>query len=105
MMAGFVSIGATIKQDARRGPTQSILLTLRVKEELDRVLPQILFGLAGKASMRSYHEGRLTISTPSPTVSQEVFLHREKIRRALNKKLEKEVLKEVKAKIKIRDTE
>lgn len=100
-MIGFTPISETLKKSITHGPSNKALLALRMEKEFRRILPQVLPALINKVKMHSYREGRLTISTPSPTISQEVFLHGERIRKELNKKLGKELVERLGMRIKI----
>lgn len=95
----FLPISETLKQESWRGPTRGVFLSLRVEKLLNQLLPQLLPPLADKVGMHSYREGKLTLSTSSPTTSQEVFLYTKALKRRLNEALGGKVVEEIKLKI------
>lgn len=89
----FESIGETLDATLRRGPTRAAFLALKVEEETKKVLPDW-------AKFLTFHEGRLVISTPSPTHSQELYLGSAVLRKAINDALGGKIVGELKLKIK-----
>jgi hypothetical protein len=101
-VSGFISVGETLKRQPQRSSSKGVVLILQIGEEFHQLLPDIMSTLADKISIHSYRNGRLSLATPSPVVSQETYLHGEQIRRALNEQLGSEAVKEIR--IRIQDT-
>lgn len=91
----FAPIAETIRQKAWRGPAKGIYLSLRIEKVLSELLPQLFPSLADKIKMLSYRERRLSLLTPSPTVSQEVYLNSALITKRLNESLGGKVVEKV----------
>lgn len=95
----FVPIGETIKRGSWPGTTRGIFLSLRVEKVLDELLPKFLPSVAIKVKIRSFRQGKLTLLTSSPAVSQEIFLNSAVITKELNKLLGGKIVEEIKLKI------
>lgn len=95
----FVPIGETIKRGCWLGTTRGILLSLRVEKVLNELLPKFLPSLASKVKIRSFRQGKFTLLTSSPAVSQEIFLNSAVIKKELNKLLGGKIVEEIKLKV------
>ena len=87
-MTTFAPIGETIKQKAWRGPGKGIYLSLRIEKALGGLLPR-------GVKMLSYREGKLSLLTPSPAVSQEAYLNSAVIIKKLNESLGGKVVEKI----------
>jgi hypothetical protein len=95
----FISVGETIKKGLQQKITGGIILSLKAEKTLDQALPHLLPELTEKVQFHSFRDGRLSLTSSSPTVSQEVFLQRDKIKRRLNEELEGNAVKKIGFKI------
>lgn len=90
----FESLGETLDRSLPRGPIGGVILALKVEKATEKNFPPNL-----KAEMTSYRKGRLSVSVPSATHAQEVFLQSREMLRKINEELGRKVVKEIRFRI------
>lgn len=88
----FEAIEDTLNQAFRRGPIRATVLALQVEEKTRKILP-------AWAKMISFREGRLLLSTPSPSHAQELFLQSTILKKRINEELGGKVVEEIKYRV------
>lgn len=102
----FVPLSKAINHKTWRGSTRGIILSLQIEKVLTKVLAKLLPPpIADKVRMRSYREGALSLLTPSPATSQEVYLHSNEIMEELNRSLGGGVIKKLNFKTMVQQNE
>lgn len=91
----FISVGETIKSGLQSGPTRRVILSLKVEEAFNRLLPRLLPKLTKEVVFRSFREGKLKLSSSSAVASQETYLQGRRIEQELNKDLGKDAVEKI----------
>jgi len=84
----FETVGDTLNQSFHRGPIHATVLALKVEVEAKKILPSW-------ATMISFREGRLLVSTPSPSHAQELYLNSAVLIRNINEALGGKVVEKI----------
>ncbi len=88
----FEALEDTLNQAFRRGPIRAAVLALKVEEAAQKLLPDW-------AGMISFREGRLLLSTPSPSHAQELFLQADVLKKKINEQLGGRVVENLKFRV------
>ena len=90
---GFESLGKTLERPFRGSPIRPALLALKVEKETQKHLPAY-------AKFISFREGRITLATPSPAHSQELYLQGRELIKKVNESLGGKAVEDIRLRIK-----
>jgi len=85
----FETLKDTLDTSLRRSPIRRAFLALKVENVCQKVLPDW-------AAMVSFKDGRLTLASPSPSHSQELYLQARELKKKLNEKIGGRLVEEIK---------